>query len=149
MSPAGYSATPLARKLGIREGHAVLLSRPPEDFDAVLGPLPRDVSLHRRAARPAYDVILLFAARRASLALRLPGSIDRLAWTGGLWLCWPKKASGMRTDLSGDKIRRIGLGAGLVDNKVCAVDETWSGLRFVYRVEDRPTPSSSASSASP
>ena len=138
MKPAGYSGTPLASKLGIRAGHAVLLSRPPPGLDEALAPLPPDVSLHRRAARPAYDVILLFAARRASLARRLLTSIDRLAWTGGLWLCWPKKASGMRTDLSGDEIRRIGLGAGLVDNKVCAVDETWSGLRFVYRVEDRP-----------
>ncbi len=138
MSGAGYSGTPLPRKLGIRDGHRVLLAGAPDGFRSLLEPLPSGVRLHGRASRDDYDAILLFASRRSALDRRLPKLIRRLAWAGGLWICWPKKASGVPTDLSGHAVRAAGLGAGLVDNKVCAVDETWSGLRFVYRVEDRP-----------
>jgi hypothetical protein len=131
VSPAGYSGTPLPRKLGIRDGHTVLLSRAPDEIADTLGSLPPGVRLHRRAARGDYDVILLFARHRSSLEERLGGLAERLAWTGGLWICWPKRASGVATDLSDGVVRALGLGAGLEDHKVCAVDETWTGLRFV------------------
>lgn len=138
MSGAGYSGTPLPRKLGIKEGHRVLLAGAPHGFRDTLAPLPSGVRIDGRASRDDYDVVLLFALRGSTLGRRLPALARRLAWAGGLWICWPKKASGVLTDLSDGAVRAAGLGAGLVDNKVCAVDETWSGLRFVYRVEDRP-----------
>lgn len=138
VSGAGYSGTRLARKLGIKDGDRVLLAGAPDGFRSVLEPLPSGVRIHSRASRDDYDAILLFALRGSTLDRRLPALTRRLAWTGGLWICWPKKASGVPTELSGGAVRATGLGAGLVDNKVCAVDETWSGLRFVYRVEDRP-----------
>ncbi|HUH13317.1 MAG TPA: DUF3052 family protein [Longimicrobiales bacterium] len=137
-TPAGYSGTPLPRKLGIKDGHRVLLSGAPAGFRDTLGTLPGDVTLATRAARRDFDVILLFAKDEARLAARLAALKERIHSAGAIWLCWPKKASGVRTDLDGNVVRGTGLAAGLVDVKVCAVDETWSGLRFVYRVADRP-----------
>lgn len=137
VTPAGYSGTPLPRKLGIKDGHRVLLSGAPPKFDKTLGTLPASVRVHRRSGRDPYDVILLFARTRGALARGVRAMKDRLDPAGGLWLCWPKKASGVATDLADGVVRQAGLDAGLVDNKVCAVDETWSGLRFVYRLEDR------------
>ena len=131
---AGYSGTPLPRKLGITPGHRVLLVAAPDGFD--LGPLP-GVELHRRAGRPAYDVILAFAPDLRALRRRFGPLRDRLAAAGGLWVAWPKRASGVPTDLDENVVRDLGLAAGLVDNKVCAIDETWSGLRFVVRLRDR------------
>jgi hypothetical protein len=130
----GYSGTPLPRKLGIREGHRVLLAGAPESFD--LGPLP-GVELHHRAGRLPYDVIVGFTPDRKVLDQRFVPLSARLVSNGGLWVAWPKRSSGLATDLDENIVRDVGLAAGLVDNKVCAIDETWSGLRFVVRLRDR------------
>jgi hypothetical protein len=134
---AGYSGTPLARKLGIKSGHRVALLSAPAGFEGQLDGLPDAVSLSRQA-RGAADVILLFAERAADLRSRFAAAARRLDPAGGLWVAWPKKASGRPTDLHEGAVREIGLATGLVDNKVCAVDDTWSGLRFVVRLADRP-----------
>lgn len=136
---AGYSGTPLPRKLGIRDGHRVLLAGAPSDFD--LGDLPaldlHRVDVQRRAGATPYDVILAFTPDRRSLDRRFPTLAKRMVTNGGLWIVWPKRSSGMPTELDENIVRDVGLAAGLVDNKVCAVDETWSGLRFVVRLRDR------------
>jgi hypothetical protein len=92
----------------------------------------------RRAARGPLDVIVAFFSRRAALERRLPALQEALEPSGGLWIAWPKRASGVATDVSEDVVRELGLAAGLVDNKVCAIDQVWSGLRLVYRLRDRP-----------
>lgn len=135
----GYSGTPLPRKLGIQPGHRVLLWGAPPGFDAVLDPLPEPIQLATTArSRGPFDVIVLFAQREAVLRDRFAKAAARLEPNGGLWIAWPKQASGVETDLNGNVVRGFGLGEGLVDNKVCAIDDTWSGLRFVVRVADRP-----------
>jgi hypothetical protein len=136
-SPAGYSGTPLARKLGIKAGAVLALIEAPEGFDSTLGELPGGVAV-RRAARGKLDVIVAFFVERAKLERRLPALRSALAPAGGLWIAWPKRSSGVATDLTENVVRELGLGTGLVDNKVCAIDHTWSGLRFVYRLADRP-----------
>jgi hypothetical protein len=133
---AGYSGTPLAKKLGIRAGARVLLIGAPEGFDQTLSPVPEGV-LFLRQARAPLDVVVLFC-RQARELRRLPQLAAALAPAGGLWVAWPKKASGVATDLAFDVVQHAGLALGLVDNKVCAVDETYSGLRFVIRKQDRP-----------
>jgi len=133
---AGYSGTPLPRKLGIREGSRVAVVSAPAGFTRVLGPLPTGVEL-RTGARGRCDVVLFFVTRRAELARRFPSFVRALEPDGGLWVAWPKKTSGVATDLAFDAVQTVGLDAGLVDNKVCAIDTTWSGLRFVRRVADR------------
>ena len=135
---AGYSGTPLVRKLGIKPGARLGLIGAPPDFDATLGELPLGVEVRRRARHPL-DVIVAFSERRATLVRRLPALRAALDPAGGLWIAWPKGSSGLATDLSDSVVRELGLDAGLVDNKVCAIDQTWSGLRFVYRLRDRPT----------
>ncbi|HEV8581548.1 MAG TPA: DUF3052 domain-containing protein [Thermoanaerobaculia bacterium] len=135
---AGYSGTPLAKKLGIKEGSRVALIGAPEGFEASLEPLPAEVALRRRLGGPQLDVILFFTDRAAELVKRFSSLAAVLASNGGFWVAWPKKASGVATDLTENVVREIGLASGLVDNKVCAVDEVWSGLRFVYRLQDRP-----------
>lgn len=130
----GYSGTPLPRKLGIAPGHRVLLVAPPDGFD--LGPLP-GVEVHRRAGPAAYDVVLAFVRDRNALQRRLGALRPRITPSGGLWFAWPKRSSGLATDLDENVLREVVLPTGLVDNKVCAVDETWSGLRFVVRLRDR------------
>jgi hypothetical protein len=141
MAPAiaGYSGTPLPRKLGIRAGHRVLLAGAPADFD--LGDLAaidlHDVDVQCRAGAAPYDVIVAFTPDRRTLDRRFPALARRLVTNGGLWIAWPKRSSGVATDLDENVVREVGLAAGLVDNKVCAVDETWSGLRFVVRLRDR------------
>ena len=127
-------ATPLATKLGIREGSTlVLLSAP----DALVLELPADVEVRRRA-RGRADVVLAFVTRLAALERR----VDRLGAMvfpdGGLWVAWPKRASGVATDVTDDGVRRVALPLGLVDNKVCAVDGTWTGVRLVWRRDRRP-----------
>ncbi len=134
--PAGYSGTPLPRKLGIKPESRLALLGAPEDFDATLGEMPPGVSV-RRSARGPLDVIVAFFSERAELERRLPALIKALDQAGGLWIAWPKRASGLATDLGDGVVRELGLAAGLVDNKVCAIDATWSGLRFVYRLRDR------------
>ncbi len=135
---AGYSGTPLAKKLGIKADTRLVVLRAPPDFPARLAPLPPGVVLNTdlRGTR-AYDVIVFFADSTHRLTTRFAALVDRLSPAGGLWIAWPKQRSGVATDLSGDVVRRVGLRAGLVDNKVCAVDDTWSGLRFVVRLKDR------------
>jgi hypothetical protein len=130
----GYSGTPLPRKLGIKEGHRVLLAGAPDGFD--LGPLP-GVEVHHRAGRTPYDVIVTFTPDRKALDQRFVPLSARLVSNGGLWVAWPKRSSGLATDLDENIVRDVGLAAGLVDNKVCAIDQTWSGLRFVVRLRDR------------
>ncbi len=134
---AGYSGTPLPRKLGIRPGIRLALIAAPDGFAAVLGELPDGVRIHHRL-QGRFDVIVAFATRRAPLSLRLPALRAALQPDGGLWLAWPKRASRVASELEEADVRAIGLATGLVDNKVCAIDETWSGLRFVYRRADRP-----------
>lgn len=132
---AGYSGAPLARKLGIRPGSRVLLAHAPSGF--ALGPLPEQASLQRRAGRGQYDVIVGFCPDYQSLHQGFGTWRSRLTQAGGLWVAWPKKSSGVATDLSDSVVREFGLAAGLVDNKTCAIDDTWSGLRFVVRLADR------------
>lgn len=137
LSVAGYSGTSLPKKLGIKEGSRVALVRAPSGFDRTLDPLPSDVRL-RTQARGEQDVIVFFVTRRNELDRRFSVLARALEPAGGLWIAWPKRTAGVATDLTESLVREIGLGHGLVDNKVCAVDEIWSGLRFVYRVVDRP-----------
>ncbi len=134
---AGYSGTPLPRKLGIVDGTRIALISAPKGFEATLGGLPPGVSVTQQA-RGRLDVILYFATRRRELERRFPVLARALVPAGGLWVGWPKRTSGVATDLTENVAREIGLTAGLVDNKVCAIDEIWSGLRFVYRLADRP-----------
>jgi hypothetical protein len=136
VNAAGYSGTALHRKLGIHEGSRVLVVDPPAGYPDALG-LPTGVELLRRATKEL-DVVLLFVVRRVELARRFPRLARALAPAGGLWVAWPKKSSGVATDLDFAEVQRIGLESGLVDNKVAAIDETWSGLRFVIRLKDRP-----------
>jgi len=137
-APAGYSGTPLPRKLGIKPGARVALISGPSGFDDTLGDVPEGVAVRRRLRGAPLDVIVAFFTRRSLLERRLPGLRAALDPAGGLWIAWPKRASGVDTDVTEDVVRSLGLAAGLVDNKVCAIDHTWSGLRFVYRLRDRP-----------
>ena len=134
---AGYSGTPLPRKLGIKEGHTVAFRGAPDSFSEALGELPADVIVKARASAPL-DVLVAFFERRAQLERRLERLAAAVYPDGGCWIAWPKRSSGVATDLTEDAAREIGTAHGLVDNKVCAIDETWSGLRLVHRVRDRP-----------
>jgi hypothetical protein len=138
-APAGYSGTPLVRKLGIKPEARLGLITAPGGFDETLGELPPGVRVRRRLGGQPFDVIVAFHVRRADLERRLPALTAALDPAGGLWLAWPKRASGVATDVTEDAVRSLGLAAGLVDNKVCAIDEIWSGLRLVHRLRDRPT----------
>jgi hypothetical protein len=117
--------------------------RAPAGFEKELSPLPDGVRL-RTQARGAQDVVLFFATRHAELERRFDGLARAVAPAGGLWIAWPKRTAAVATDLREGIVREIGLSHGLVDNKVCAVDDTWSGLRFVYRLSDRPRRNGSA-----
>jgi hypothetical protein len=135
---AGYSGTPLATKLGIKKDCRIGLFNTPAGFISSLGKLPQGARLYEDGRASAFDVMIFFTRSRAELEQRFSTLARRLCPAGGLWISWPKKASGVPTDLTEDRVREVGLAAGLVDNKVCAVDETWSGLRFVFRLKDRP-----------
>ena len=133
---AGYSERPLAGKLGIKAGQTVAFPGAPPGFRAALGDLPDRVVIKRRAVRPL-DVAVAFFTRRAELERRVE-SLSRAVYPdGGLWIGWPKRASKLPTDLTEDVVREVALPRGLVDNKVCAIDEAWSGLRLVHRRENR------------
>ena len=134
---AGYSGTPLPKKLGIKDGARVAFVDAYEGFADTLGGLPPGVTVVTRD-QDNIDVIVCFATEPLALQAGIAQLKPRLAYTGGLWVCWPKRASGMATSLAENIVRDAGLAAGLVDNKVCAIDERWSGLRFVYRLADRP-----------
>jgi hypothetical protein len=137
MSSAGYSGMPLPRKLGIREDSRLLLVGAPVDFAATLGDLPPGVELVEVGAG-AVDVAILFALDAPTVRARFADLAASLRPAGGLWIAWPKRGSGVATELYENVVREIGLAVGLVDNKVCAIDATWSGLRFVWRLRDRP-----------
>lgn len=133
---AGYSGTPLPRKLGIKEEHVVAFPGAPPAFSQALGELPEGVHVKGRAVAPL-DVAVFFTKRRAELERRFDALGRALVPEGGLWIAWPKKASGVPTDMTEDVVREVALPRGWVDNKVCAIDETWSGLRVVRRLENR------------
>jgi hypothetical protein len=133
---AGYSGTPLATKLGIKEGHRVAFPSAPDGFAGLLGDLPGGVTVKSRASGPL-DVIVFFTKRRAELERRLPALRRAMDPSAGLWIAWPKRSSGVETDMTENVARELGLANRLVDNKVCAIDETWSGLRLVIRLADR------------
>lgn len=133
---AGYSGTPLAKKLGIKEGSRVALINAPRDFESTLVELPDGVEFIKRPTK-SLDIILLFVLTERALARDFAKLAARLTANGMIWIAWPKKSSGVATDLSFERVQRIGLDAGLVDVKICAIDETWSGLKFVYRLKDR------------
>ena len=134
---AGYSLTPLAKKLGIKENSRIGLVNAPEDFESELGELPHGATFVKRITN-SLDIILFFVLKERELAQNFSRLAQKLVANGMIWIAWPKKSSGVATDLSFEHVQRIGLDAGLVDVKICAVDETWSGLKFVYRVKDRP-----------
>lgn len=128
----GYAGTPLPKKLGIRPDSVVMPLGAPEGFERKLGILPENVRLRMRVRRSA-DLVLLFSKSRADLKRRFPAAVRALAERGGLWIIWPKRDSGVGIDLTQTTVRAFGLAAGLVDYKICAVDETWSGLLFTRR----------------
>ena len=134
---AGYSGTPLPKKLGIKTGHTVLFIDAPEGFDPQ--PMPEGVVIDRRAGDGPYDVILAFVPDRAALTRNLADQPEILDRAGSLWICWPKKASGIVTDVSETVVREdaLALPIGLLDVKVAAIDATWSGLKLVYRLTAR------------
>ena len=123
---AGYSGTPLPKKLGIKDGTRLALLASPKGFTRKLAPLPAGVEI-RTQARGKLDVILFFATRRRELERRFPVMARALVPSGGLWVAWPKKASGVATDLTFEPVQEIGLDYGLVDNKVCAIDDVVVG----------------------
>lgn len=127
----------LPTKLGIIEGSRVALVGAPDGFERELEPLPAGVRMLKQP-RSNLDVVVFFVTRRAELTRRFPRLAAVLHCDGGLWVAWPKRTACVATDLSERDVRSVGLSGGLVDNKVCAVDDVWSGLRFVYRLSDRP-----------
>jgi len=133
---AGYSGTPLPTKLGIKEAHAVGLVNAPATFTTTLGSLPSGARVIR-GARGKRDVVIAFVSSRAALEAGLASWRSAIEPAGGLWIAWPKRASGVTTDVTEDVVREVALPTGLVDNKVCAIDGTWSGLRLVVRLENR------------
>jgi hypothetical protein len=129
--PAGYSGTPLPKKLGIRETYSVLLLNAPARFERKLEPLPDGAEIVEKP--PVARVTVLFVISQAELARDFRPLAKALPDKSALWIAWPKKASGVKTDLNENVIREFGLGDGWVDYKVCAIDETWSGLCFARR----------------
>jgi len=133
---AGYSGTPLVQKLGLKPGLVAAILHAPRGYRGILGRVPAGLAL-RSTSRGPLDFIQFFTKRRRELATRLPALKRALAPAGALWISWPKQASGVATDLTEDVIRVVALAHGLVDVKVCAVDDTWSGLKLVRRLRDR------------
>jgi hypothetical protein len=133
---AGYSTRSLSDKLGIRPGTRITALGAPPEYRSLLEPLPPDTSLSSRLSRSA-EFIHRFARSRRELGANLPRLARSLADDGALWISWPKKSSGVETDLNENVIRGQGLELGLVDVKVCAINEVWSGLKFVRRVANR------------
>jgi len=133
---AGYSGTPLVKKLGIKPDFNVAFVNAPENFLKQLD-LPAQVTVNSRSNK-ALDFALLFVRTEKELKQNFKKFATRLQPSGMLWVAWPKKSSGVLTDLMFASVQAIGLAAGLVDVKICAVDDTWSGLKFVYRLKDRP-----------
>ena len=128
-TPAGYSKRPLADKLGIKEGMTKAILGAPEGFDALIGTQGYDDALEFEV----YDYLHFFTDRKLALEQIIPILAKRLKQGGTLWISWPKKSSGKQTDLGENLVRELGLATGLVDVKVCAIDEVWSGLKFMHR----------------
>ncbi len=133
---AGYSQRSLVQKLGIKPGTRIIILNPPPAYENTLGPLPEGLEIRQRLSG-SFDFIQFFASEYADLARRLLKLKTALAKSGMLWISWPKKASKVDSDITEDRVRALALQHGLVDVKVCAVDETWSGLKLVYRLKDR------------
>lgn len=133
---AGYSGTPLVKKLGIKEASNIALVGAPPAFASTLVPMPASVVINSRTRKPL-DLVLLFVKREADLQRNFPRYAAKLQRAGMIWIAWPKKSSGVDTDLTFTKVQALGLAEGLVDVKICAIDEVWSGLKFVFRVKDR------------
>lgn len=133
MATAGYSGTPLPKKLGIVEGSTLALIGAPQ---GVIDGLPPDVTV-KRQARGSADVVVAFFARRRDFERRIDALAKMIYPAGGLWVAWPKRASGVQTDMHEGVLREVALPLGLVDNKVCAIDDTWTGMRVVWRRERR------------
>jgi len=133
---AGYSGTPLAKKLGIAAGSRIFLSDAPKNYMKLVAPLPEGVRMVRKIDDDT-DIVHIFSTERGRLTAALRHSLGRLKQDGTIWVSWPKKSSKMPTDITEDTIRKVALPMGLVDIKVCAVDEVWSGLKLVVRKENR------------
>jgi hypothetical protein len=134
---AGYSGTSLPKKLGIRDNTRLAIVNEPRNFRSQLGTLPDGAKIVKRLGKPL-DIVLLFVENEKALARDFSSLAKTLSSNGMIWIAWPKKSSGRETDLSFERVQRIGLDCGLVDVKICAIDEIWSGLKFVYRLKDRP-----------
>lgn len=133
---AGYSGTPLVKKLGIKEGFNILIVNAPNDFEHQLE-LPEHVTLRGNSKKPL-DFVVLFVKSQDALKKEFSRYAKQLTPGGMLWISWPKKTSGVQSDLNENVVRDIGLAKGMVDVKVCALDDVWSGLKFVFRLKDRP-----------
>ena len=133
---AGYSATPLAKKLGIKDGSKLFLSNAPKNYLQLLAPIPLGVKVVP-GITPDTDIVHLFATKKTGLRGQLTAARKKIKPDAALWVSWPKKAAKVPTDITEDTIRELALPLGLVDIKVCAVDETWSGLKLVIRKEHR------------
>jgi hypothetical protein len=134
--PAGYSGTPLAKKLGYKPGYRVYLDNAPDDYAQLVSPLPEDVQILAKLASEL-DLIHVFTDQAKELAPKFKRYMKKIKPAGIIWVSWPKKASKRPTDITEDVIRDTALAIGLVDVKVCAVDDVWSGLKLVIRVENR------------
>lgn len=134
---AGYSTTPLIKKLGIKEGFRVGLVNSPKGFNKELGALPPGVDVFVTNLTKPIDLIIFFVDKEAVLRHSFPVLAEKIRADGMIWIAWPKKSSKVPTDLTFANVQQIGLEAGLVDVKICAVNEIWSGLKFVYRLKDR------------
>lgn len=132
---AGYSETPLVKKLGIKAGFNIAFVNAPVDFfDELI--LPQNLSVNS-LSKKSFDCVLLFVKTEKELKKKFSEYAERLLPAGMIWVAWPKKSSGVTTDLSFNNVQTIGLAAGLVDVKICAVSDVWSGLKFVFRLKDR------------
>jgi len=133
---AGYSGTPLAKKLGIKAGMVIHTVNAPANYAALLDPLPENVTIAPDRAKDL-DLVHIFSASRSELGRSLGAFLGKIKQNGIIWVSWPKKASGIRSEITEDTVREVALPLGLVDIKVCAVDETWSGLKLVIRRKNR------------
>jgi len=133
---AGYSGTPLPKKLGIKDGLKIGFVHHPENFSELLGVLPSSVQIVPRITKPI-DLVVIFVKQQRVLEKEFSNLATKLSTDGTIWVAWPKKSSGEKTDLNFNIVQRIGLDSGLVDVKICAIDDVWSGLKFVYRLKDR------------
>ena len=132
---SGYSGTPLVKKLGFKPGYTVWMANSPDGFEGLLGPLPENLTLTNQTSEA--DIALVFATTRPEIEEAFAEAKHKIPANGAIWVAWPKRSSGVATDLTEDVMRDLFLPTGMVDNKVCAIDDTWSGLRFVVRKENR------------